>query len=80
MEMANPYNSMVSFQEELLADRLDLTRVHPYQDVYSYMDKPAGGKPRLTYVRLAEDRKTVKAFVACVMNGEVNGFPCSSVG
>lgn len=80
MEMANPYNSMASFQKELLAGRLDLTRVRPYQDVYSYFDKPEGGEPRLTYVRLAEDRKTVKAFVACVINGDVDGFPCSSVG
>ena len=35
---------------------------------------------RLTYVRLTEDRSTVKAFLSCVMNGEVEGFPCVAVG
>lgn len=80
MEIANPYGSMVSFQEELAAGRLSVGLVPPYTDVYSHLDRPTPTVTRLTYVRLAEDRKTVKAFVACIMNGYVDGCPCTSVG
>jgi len=80
MEMANPHHSMVSFQQELRAGRLELNVVRNYHDVYSHFDEPAQGVFRLTYVRLSKDRMTVKAFVACVMNGQVDGFPCTSVG
>lgn len=80
MEIANPYGSMVSFQEELAAGRLGVSLVPPHKDVYSHLDRPTPTVTRLTYVRLAEDQKTVRAFVACIMNGSVDGCPCSSVG
>lgn len=80
MEIANPYGSMVSFQEELAAGRLRVDLVRPYTDVYSHLDRPTPTVTRLTYVRLAEDRRTVKAFVACIRNGFVEGHPCTSVG
>lgn len=79
MEMANPYQSMVSFQQGLLEGWLSLDLVRPYQDVFSYFDEPSKGEFRFSYVRLATDRKTVIAFVACLMNGEVDGCPCVSV-
>lgn len=80
MEIVNPYVSMVSFQEELSAGRISVDKVLPYEDVYSFADFPTPDTFRLTYVRLAEDRKTVKAFVACIRSGDVDGYPCTSVG
>lgn len=40
---------------------------------------PAPDVGRLTYVRLDKARN-VKAFVACIMNGTVEGHPCVSLG
>lgn len=80
MEIVNPYVGMVSFQEALTAGRISLDKVLPHEDVYSHTDRPAPDVLRLTYVRLTEDRKTVKAFVACIRNGYVDDCPCTSVG
>lgn len=80
MQMADPYQGMVSFQQGLRAGILELSLVPEHQDLYIHFDEPAPGIGRLTYVRLTEDRKTVKAFLACVMNGLVDDFPCVAVG
>lgn len=78
--MADPHMGMISFQQALLAGILDIHQVKPYQDLYSHFDVPAPGVKRLTYVRLANDKKTVTAFLSCVMNGEVDGIPCVAFG
>jgi predicted acetyltransferase len=80
MQMADPHEGMISFQEALQTGILDIGPVHNHKDLYSHIDEPSPGTIRLTYVRLTEDRKSVLAFVACVMNGQVNGFPCVAVG
>jgi predicted acetyltransferase len=78
--IANPHDGMVSFQQGLRAGILELGLVPNYQDLFSHFDVPAPGVHRLTYARLSEDRKTVKAFLSCIMNGEVDGSPCVAVG
>jgi len=79
-QIADPYQGLISFQQALLEGIVDIHPVKPHQDLYSHFDVPAPGVNRLTYVRLAADRKTVTAFLACVMNGEVDGDPCVSFG
>jgi predicted acetyltransferase len=79
-QMADPQQGMVSFQQGLRAGILELAQVRQHQDLYSHFDVPTPGVARLTYVRLTEDCSTVKAFLACIMNGEVEGFPCVAVG
>ncbi|QDX97065.1 hypothetical protein EGD00_08170 [Pectobacterium carotovorum subsp. carotovorum] len=78
--MTDPYDGMVSFQQALHEGILEISPVANHQDLFSYLDVPAPGIRRLTYARLSEDRRTVKAFLSCVMNGEVDGFPCVAVG
>jgi predicted acetyltransferase len=78
--MTDPHDGMVSFQQALHAGILEITPVTSHQDLFSHFDVPTLGVNRLTYVRLSEDRRTVKAFLSCVMNGEIDGFPCVSVG
>lgn len=79
-EMANPHHGMISFQEGLQSGILKLTLVRPHVDLYSHFDVPAPGVARLTYVRLDADRRSIKAFLSCVMNGKVDGFPCVALG
>lgn len=79
-QMADPYLGMVSFQEALREGILAIGLVSKHHDLYSHFDEPAPGVRRLTYARLNEDRKTVKAFLSCVMNGHVDGSPCVAVG
>lgn len=78
--MANPYQGMVSFQQALRAGVLQVYPVLSHSNLYSYVDVPAPGVKRMTYVRLGEDRRTVRAFVSCVMNGYVDGHPCIALG
>lgn len=78
--MTDPHDGMVSFQQALRAGLLKLGQVDNYQNLFSHFDVPASGVHRLTYARLSEDRQTVKAFLSCVKNGEVDGFPCVAVG
>lgn len=80
MDMADPHIGMLSFQKAMEAGVLDISLVQSHQDLYSHIDRPAADTVRLTYVRLSADRKMVTAFVACVMNGQVNGHPCVAVG
>lgn len=78
--MTDPHDGMVSFQKALRAGILKIGPVPNHQDLFSHFDVPTPGVRRLTYVRLSKDRRTVEAFLNCVMNGEVDGFPCVSVG
>lgn len=80
MQMADPHEGMISFQKALQSGILDIGPVQNYQDLYSHIDAPSPGTTRLTYVRLAENRKSLLAFVACVMNGMIDGSPCVAVG
>ncbi|WP_395321883.1 hypothetical protein [Variovorax sp. UC74_104] len=48
--------------------------------MFSHFDLPAPGVGRLTSARLSKDKQSVKAFLACIMNGEIDGSPCMSVG
>ncbi|MGF6180881.1 RimJ/RimL family protein N-acetyltransferase [Massilia sp. UYP32] len=78
-QMADPNVGMVSFQQALRQGILQLAPVKGHSDLYSHFDVPAPGVGRLTYVRLDKARN-VKAFVACIMNGTVDGYPCVSLG
>ncbi|UVS89113.1 GNAT family N-acetyltransferase [Burkholderia glumae] len=79
-QMADPHIGMLSFQEGLHAGILELYQTPKHSDLYLHVDEPAPGEHRMTYVRLTDDRKTVLAFVNCLMNGHVDGFPCLAVG
>ncbi|WP_342067311.1 GNAT family N-acetyltransferase [Achromobacter kerstersii] len=79
-QLADPHASMLSFQQGLLQGILDISRVRPHDDLYSHFDEPARGVGRLTYVRLDESRKKVRAFISCIMNGQEDGAPCIAVG
>lgn len=79
-QMADPHQGMISFQQCLEAGILKLALVSNHKDLYSHFDVPAPGVGRLTYVRLSKDLKIVKAFLSCIMNGEVDGFPCVALG
>lgn len=79
-QMADPHLGMVSFQECLRKGILRLAPVGKHLDLFSHVDEPAPGERRLTYVRLSKDGLTVKAYVSCIMNGQVDGFPCIAVG
>ncbi len=79
-QMSDPHAGMISFEECLKKGILELHPVHPHNDLYSHLDVPEPGVNRLTYVRLDADRKTVLAFLSCLMNGEVDGMPCVAVG
>jgi len=78
--MADPYLGLVSFQKGIDAGILDLTPVRNIADLYSHFDVPAPGVKRLTYVRMSEDLRTAIALLSCVMNGEVEGYPCIAIG
>lgn len=78
--MTDPHDGMVSFQQALRVGMLEIGLVTSHSDLFSHYDIPSPGVCRLTYVRLSEDRRTVKAFLSCIMNGEVDGFPCVAVG
>lgn len=78
-QMADPHVGMVSFQQALLRGILQLASVKGHSDLYSHFDEPAPDVGRLTYVRL-DSAGNVKAFVACVRNGTVDGHPCVSLG
>ena len=77
--MADPHAGMASFQQALRRGILQLAPVKGHNDLYSHFDVPAPDVGRLTYVRL-DKAKNVKAFVACIMNGTVEGHPCVSLG
>lgn len=79
-QMADPHQGMISFQQCLKAGILKLALVKPHRDLYSHFDMPSPGVNRLTYVRLDEDGKTLKAFLSCVMNGMVDDCPCVAIG
>jgi predicted acetyltransferase len=79
-QMADPHIGMISFQQALLKGILQLGPVMNYPNLYSHFDVPAPGVNRLTYVRLDESRRKVMAFVSCIMNGTVEGYPCVSLG
>lgn len=79
-QMTDPQVSMISFQECILDSRFEIAPVSQHENLYSYADMPEPGERRLTYVRLDEDKKTVKAFLSCVLNGQVGGHLCVSVG
>lgn len=79
-QMADPFQGMISFQQCLQAGQLELGLVKPHKDLYSHFDVPAPGVGRLTYVRLGKNRKEVMAFLSCIRNGEVDGFPCIALG
>lgn len=79
-QMADPHIGMVSFQDALRKGSLKLGPVAGHADLFSHFDMPAPGEGRLTFVRLADDRRTVRAFLSCLWNGEVEGCPCMAVG
>lgn len=79
-QMADPHVGMLSFQEALREGDIEISAVKGHSDLYGHLDIPEPGTARLTYVWLTKNRKTVKAFVACVMNGQVDGHPCVAVG
>ncbi len=79
-QMADPHLGMVSFQQALRQGILELSPVLTHSNLYSHFDVPAPGVNRLTYARLSDDMRTVKAFVSCVMNGRVEGHPCVALG
>lgn len=78
--MTDPHQGMVSFQQCMDSNLLDLAPVTNHKNIFSHLDFPTPGVPRLTYVQLSTDRKTIEAFISCVMNGEVDGCPCVAVG
>ncbi len=80
MEMVDPHDGMISFQEWLTRGALAIDPVQGFQDLYSHMDMPTPGTARLTYVRLTSDRQWVTAFLSCVMNGYVDDSPCVALG
>ncbi|HDS1679138.1 TPA: hypothetical protein QEM39_000614 [Pseudomonas putida] len=80
MQMADPHDGMLSFQQGLSLGILEIDRVPGYPDLYSHFDVPTPGTARFTYARLSHDRKTVEAFLTCVMNGKIGGMPCVAVG
>lgn len=79
-QMSDPHIGMVSFQHGLRKGILKLDLVPGHKDLYFHFDIPAPGEPRFTYVRLADDRKTLKAFFVCTLNGQHNGLPCLQIG
>ncbi|KAF2406531.1 hypothetical protein SAMN04490179_4367 [Pseudomonas antarctica] len=80
MQMADPHEGMVSFQKALQAGILDIGPVRNFDNLFSHIDEPSLGTIRLTYVHLTQDHQSVIAFVSCVMNGQIDGIPCVSVG
>lgn len=79
-QMSDPHIGMLSFQQALLQGILKIDLVPKHKDLYSHFDVPAPGVSRCTYVRLSDNRKKVKAFFVCTMNGEFEGLPCLQVG
>ena len=79
-QIADPHAGMVSFQEALREGILEIAPVANHQNIYSHFDVPSPGVGRLTYALLEEDQTTVRAFLSCIMNGEVDGFPCVAFG
>jgi predicted acetyltransferase len=79
-QIADPYRGLVSFQQVLPTGNLKLAPVLDHENLYSHFDVPAPGVGRLTYVLLDENGETVRAFLACIMNGQVKGSPCVAFG
>ena len=80
-QMSDPHNGLLSFQEGLKAGFLEIGLVHGHRDLYSHYDVPVpGGGGRMTYVRLSDDRKTVKALLSCVENGKLKDGPIYALG
>lgn len=79
-EMADPHAGMISFQNALREGILDIYPVPNYIDLFAHLDEPTPGTQRFTYVRLTEDRQTVVAFVAFIMNGQIDDWPCVAAG
>ncbi|WP_208604428.1 hypothetical protein [Variovorax atrisoli] len=77
--MTDLSNEVFSFQQRLRSDSLDLVEVESHEDLFCRFDVLRPGVGRLTYVRLANDEKTVRAFLSCTMNGGINGIPCIAV-
>lgn len=78
--MVDPHDGYVSFQEALLAGTINVVETSSGSGVFAHFDEPAKGVSRLTYVRLGEDRCTVTAFVAAVLNGRVGQHICVALG
>lgn len=78
--IANPHIGMLSFQEALSAGSVQITSLTDHSDLYAHTDMPNPGVRRLTYVRLLPDRVTVQAFVNCIFNGQIDGYPCIAIG
>jgi hypothetical protein len=76
--MTDPTDSLLSFQEALLAGEVRLQRGELDHDVFVYRDNPKPDVTRLTYVRL--DGRTVKAFVNVVNAGFIDGLPVFQMG
>jgi hypothetical protein len=69
---------MISFQQALLDDEIDLRPGELDPDVFVHVDTPSPGVIRITYVRL--DGRTVKAFASVVGVEPVDGLPCFQLG
>ncbi len=78
VSMTDPTDGMVSFQQALLNDEIDLRPGEVDPDIFMHADKPAPGVTRITYVRL--DGRTVKAFASIVGVEPMNGLPCFQLG
>ena len=78
--MADPHQGMISFQKGLHEGILELHQVPKQHELFAHFDEPEPGVRRLTYVRLTNDRRTVRAFLNCLMNGMIDGSPCMAVG
>jgi len=79
-QMADPHQGMISFQKGLRAAILQLHQVPNQRELFAHFDQPEPDVNRLTYVRLTNDRKDVRAFLNCIMNGMIDGSPCMAVG
>ena len=76
--MTDPTDSLVSFQQALLAGEIRLQPGELDSNIFVYMDRPKPDVTRITYVRL--EGRTVKAFVNVVPAGFIEGLPVFQLG
>jgi hypothetical protein len=76
--MTDPTDSLVSFQEALLAGEIPLEPGRLDPNIFVFMDNPKPDVTRITYVRL--EGRTVTAFVNVVPAGFIEGLPVFQMG
>lgn len=76
--MVNPVEGMISLQQAIDKNDVNLEVGRIHSDIYMHFDKPTG-TPRLTYIKLSKKKKII-SYCVFVLTDCLEGFNCFNIG